>query len=670
MESATTLGVNGTIVFTTIGRIDYGFDIFSVPLHPISTSTATEHRLTDGTTVNFNGQFVDDNNSLVFISERTGYPRVYLTGPGSNNPPEQLPSAPGSLFHDRPILHGNRLFFVSAHQPSESLYKSWSAVYSVSIDNHNQTNDDQINRLTPYGAVDYSPAISISGEFVAVASYGSKPWGGEFHELHTQIVVFPVTDPNKRTVLAERGGWPTWSGDSAIYFHRQSEDGWWSIYRVAFPATESPLRVTPPGVHAFTPAAMHDGKKIAVATRRKDKAYRHIEIFDTESGEFEPVTELLNPELHHYNPFVSPGSKFLGYHRFRGGSNSGEQKGDKIIPNLEPIVSPIKSLKMVRLNGSFPSFSPDGNFLAFNPDFETGGGVKIMKSDGSKRWTLIKGRVAFYTSWAPCLSDRKKHVIFTSLGSIFQPARVTVQVARITFDASSLDPRCENIENAEIKIMTNEETGNNGFPACSPDGKLVVFRSGRSGHKNLYVMDAVDGEVDGGNSARQITEGAWVDTMPSWSPDGQVIAFSSNRHDPSNPVTFGIYLIRPDGSDLRRVHVEGSSDSDMERINHVCFSPNGEWLLFTTNMGGVTAEAVSFPNQFQPYGDLFIVKVDGSGLRRLTCDGYENGTPVWHSNGELDIEIGNLSLNGNVEVDGDELKGLQPKYLGLRCHRL
>lgn len=663
MESPSPSG-SGTIVFSTVGRPFYGFDVFSLNLSFLNT----EYRLTDGTSVNFNAQFVDDDSQiLLFISERTGSPCIYLTRPGSSGPPEQLPSAPGSLFHDRPILRDGRVFFVSAHQPPADslLYKSWSAVYSAPFA-RDVKDVDIITRLTPKGIVDYSPSLSQSGHLLAVASYGSKPWAGEFHHLHTQIVVFPLSDPAKRTVVANQGGWPTWCGDSTIYFHLQADDGWWSIYRVDFDLQgnessefESPRRVTPPGLHAFTPAAMHDMKRIAVATRRKDRPFRHIEIFNIESGMFEPVTELLNPKIHHYNPFVSPGSKFLGYHRFRGESAPGE----KLIPNLEPIVSPIKSLKMLRINGSFPSFSPDGDLIAYNHDFEANGGLTIVKSDGSKRWKLIKGRVAFYNSWSPA----DKNVIFTSLGSIFQPANATVQIARVTFDVSSLNPRRPDVENVEVKILTKEETGNNGFPACSPDGKLVVFRSGRSGHKNLYIMDAVKGEFEGG-SIRQLTEGECIDTMPSWSPDGKMIAFSSNRHDPSNQVTFGIYIIKPDGSGLRRVHVEGSSDvdMDMERINHVCFSPNGEWLLFTSNMGGVTAEPISLPNQFQPYGDLFVVRVDGTGLRRLTWNGYENGTPAWHSAME-DADIGRFSLNEEEAVYCDKLKGQFQEPLWITC---
>lgn len=649
----------GTVVFSTVGRCFYGFDIFSVPL-TTTTIAAEEHRLTDGKSINFNGSFTHDNQTLVFISERTGAPRIYLARPRSNSPgPTQLPSAPGSLFHDRPILRDGKLFFVSAHEPSDSLYKSWSAVYAAEIGGGD---DDVITRLTPDGVVDYSPAISRSGELMAVASYGSELWGGEIHELDAEIVVFPVSNPTERIVLATRGGWPTWAGDSTVFIHHESEDGWWSIYRVEYPPTDSPRRVTPPGLHAFTPAAFHDSKRIAVATRRKESDFRHIEIFDIDSGKFQPITKLLNPEIHHYNPFVSPRSDFLGYHRFRGESAS----GDSIIPNLEPVLSPIKSLNMLRLNGSFPEFSPDGDLIAYNPDFDSNSGVTIVKSDGSNRWKLIKDRIAFYNSWNPA----DKNVIFTSVGGIFQPANSTVQIARITFDASKLDPHRADIPNVDVKILTKESTGNNGFPACSPDGKSVVFRSGRSGHKNLYIMDAVIGEFDGGY-IRQLTNGACIDTMPSWSPDGELIVFSSNRHDPSNPVTFGIYIIRADGSGLRRVHVEGSSDVDMERINHVCFSPNGEWLLFTANMGGVTAEPVSLPNQFQPYGELFVVRLDGSGVRRLTLNGYENGTPAWHSRvdyNDLDDQIRRLSLNGDVEgVHGDELKGQFQEPLWITC---
>ncbi|KAK0581902.1 hypothetical protein LWI29_019375 [Acer saccharum] len=154
--------------------------------------------------------------------------------------------------------------------------------------------------------------------------------------------------------------------------------------------------------------------------------------------------------------------------------------------------------------------------------------------------------------------------------------------------------------------------------------------------------------------------------MPCWSPKGDLIAFSSNRHNPDDVSVFSIYVIKPDGSDLRRIHVAGSEGSndivDRERINHVCFSEDGEWLLFSSNIGGVMAEPVSWPNQFQPYGDLFVVRLDGSGLRKLTCNGYENGTPAWHPGCELDL--GTLRLGSET---GDKLKGQFDEPLWISC---
>ncbi|KAK6937220.1 WD40-like beta propeller [Dillenia turbinata] len=639
----------GTILFSTVGRSNYGFDVFSFDLHSHS-----ENRLTDGVSINFNGHFIDENQSLLYISERTGSSQIFLNRPGIPKP-QQLPSAPGSLFHDRPLIKNHKLYFASSHENPGKPFTSWSAVYSVGLD------DAKVVRLTPYGAVDYSPAISSTGKFIAVASYGFRPWAGEFHELETGIVVFRETDPSNRVKVCSRGGWPTWCGDSTIYFHRQADDGWWSIYRIDLPenfdvssggVSEAPVRVIPSGVHAFTPAAMQDGKRIAVATRRHENNYRHIEIFDVESKTFSMVTEKLNPTLHHYNPFVSPESGFVGYHRYRGKSAEGEL----ISRQLVPVASPIDDLKMVRVTGNFPAVSPNGDLVAYNRDFDSQPGVGIVKSDGSKKWTLLKKGVAFYNSWNP----KEKNVIFTSIGPIFESVRATVQIARISFNITDLRNDRDEIE-ADVKILTKEETGNNAFAACSPDGKFLVFRSGRSGHKNLYIMDAVNGEFDGG-SIRQLTDGPWIDTMPSWSTDGELIAFSSNRHDPNNENVFGIYLVRPDGRDLRRVRVAGWEEH-RERLNHVCFSPDGEWLVFTANLGGVTAEPVSLPNQFQPYGDLYAVRLDGSGLQRLTWNAYEIGTPTWHWLDEVDL--GRLCLND--EVVGDKIDGQFDEPLWIKC---
>jgi len=79
---------------------------------------------------------------------------------------------------------------------------------------------------------------------------------------------------------------------------------WNIVYVVSFLGASEPERITPPGVHALNTAALQRGDWIAVATRQSNCEYRHVEIFRLESNEFMKLTELVNPNTHHYNPFV------------------------------------------------------------------------------------------------------------------------------------------------------------------------------------------------------------------------------------------------------------------------------------------------------------------------------------------------------------------------------
>ncbi|CAI0544267.1 unnamed protein product, partial [Linum tenue] len=72
--------------------------------------------------------------------------------------------------------------------------------------------------LNPIRIADFSPAVSPSGFLTAVASYGQNGWNGKMEELSTDIYVFLTR-------------WPSWVDDSVIV-----------------------TRITPPGIHAFTPA--------------------------------------------------------------------------------------------------------------------------------------------------------------------------------------------------------------------------------------------------------------------------------------------------------------------------------------------------------------------------------------------------------------------------------
>jgi Tol biopolymer transport system component len=203
-------------------------------------------------------------------------------------------------------------------------------------------------------------------------------------------------------------------------------------------------------------------------------------------------------------------------------------------------------------------------------------------------------RTIFSLSWAHT-GDR----IAFSHGTAFQGPEGAVNIETIAPDGTQ-------------RHALTSESGNNGFPSFSPDGDQLVFRSGRDGSKNLYIMNR------DGTGVRRLTEGKWTDTMADWSPAGDRIAFASDRGS-----NFEIWLIRPDGTGLRKLVGGGG------RHNHPHFSPDGEWIVFTSQRAGLSAEEISLPRQPQPYGELFAIKLDGSGLVRLTHNGYEEGTPAW-----------------------------------------
>ncbi|KAB1199492.1 Protein TolB [Morella rubra] len=632
---------SSSIIFATLGRLDYAFDVFALPaLDP--PSVTDEIRITDGQSVNFNGHFPPSSAllsplltqsgiqtrvrtetpslQLIYVTERNGTSNIYydaVYGDGLRSPRLRstlevservqirlLGSVPGKQrisMKDKPSLTGEgMLVYVSTHEDTGEPRTSWAAVYSTDL------TIGLTKRLTPYGVADFSPAVSPSGVWTAVASYGEKGWDGEVEELNTDIYVLLTRDGTQRVKAVEHGGWPCWVDESTLYFHRRGDDKWWSIYRAKLPVegpitTESVVveRVTPPGLHAFTPATSPGNKNfIAVATRRANSKFRHIELFDVVKNEFKELTRLVSPQTHHFNPFISPDSTQIGYHRCRGKGTG--RKSTQLL--LENILSPMPELSLFRIDGSFPSFSPTGDQIAY-VDFP---GVYVVNWDGSNR-RQIYPETSFSTAWDPV----RKGIVYTSTGPTFAPESAEVDI--ISIDINEVD-------GASFKKLTTDGK-NNAFPSLSPDGKWIVFRSGRSGHKNLYIMDAVEGDR---GALHRLTEGPWSDTMCSWSPDGDWIAFASDRENPGSG-SFELYLIHPNKTGLKKLFRSGSGG----RANHQTFSLDGKSIMFTSDYGAVSAEPISNPHHYQPYGEIFTMKLDGSDLRRLTQNSFEDGTPAW-----------------------------------------
>ena len=82
-----------------------------------------------------------------------------------------------------------------------------------------------------------------------------------------------------------------------------------------------------------------------------------------------------------------------------------------------------------------------------------------------------------------------------------------------------------------------------------------------------------------------------------------------------------VYVAEDNGKGARAIGVG--------RNSHV--SPDGEWIAFTSAHEGYKDEALLHPHNPQSYGDIYIMRADGSDIRMLTDDPYEEGTPSWFS---------------------------------------
>jgi TolB protein len=162
-------------------------------------------------------------------------------------------------------------------------------------------------------------------------------------------------------------------------------------------------------------------------------------------------------------------------------------------------------------------------------------------------------------------------------------------------------------------------------PAWSPDGGRIAFsRSGHGGFTSVWLMN-----VDG-SDLRQLTHGVKVDTNPSWSPDGTTIAFSRDRLLGGLP---SIWLMDADGTNQHELRTASAA---CEQSTEPDWSPEGHWIAFTRDCN--TLGPADDPMAERYWSDVFVVRPDGTDLRRLTNAALPragtNGSPAWSSDGK------------------------------------
>ena len=85
---------------------------------------------------------------------------------------------------------------------------------------------------------------------------------------------------------------------------------------------------------------------------------------------------------------------------------------------------------------------------------------------------------------------------------------------------------------------------------------------------------------------------------------------------------YEVFTIRPDGKDVQRLTSTPGNDT------HMSWSADGERIVFSSSRMGFKDEA-TYTDAPQPYGELFVMRYDGSDVQQLTDNQWEDGTPAW-----------------------------------------
>lgn len=225
-------------------------------------------------------------------------------------------------------------------------------------------------------------------------------------------------------------------------------------------------------------------------------------------------------------------------------------------------------------------WSPDGSVIAY---FSEQGDreVKIISPNGLSPNPLT---INSFADEYPQFDPTGRFVLFHSNKPILGDEEVEFSIFRTERGAP----------NEETRIVRN---GRDNFsPSVSPDGTKLAYESTVGGLRQIFIYD-IDTQQE-----TQLTSfpNGWA-RHPVWSPDvdNPQIAFFWFREQGT---LSEIFVVNPDDGQTIEV-----TSNFAEPSFHPSWAPNGEYIIFHAHM-----------TQEENNRDLWMIKPDGSGLRRIT----------------------------------------------------
>jgi TolB protein len=582
-------------------------------------------RLTDHGNLDYNPTFSPDGRWVVFTSDRNGATNLYALDLEAGGEPIPLTTHPAMDDAAAISPDGSVIAFVSTRDGSPD-------IFVMPFSPGDPAAEAQATNLTrsPYG--DFNPAFSPDGTLIAFSSNRGlyRRWNPLRLVPGTEAIaaVYTMGVDGSRVRRVARGlgivGSPAWTEDGAsILYYRATDARRSAVYRKPLRGRRA-VRLSPEGMMALTPTAGPDGTVI----------FAGIDAGSMVSGPapLQPAGGRLyrvEADGSALTPIGEPGQTYLSP-RYHPASGRLVAYGDGPVPEAVRLANGTPStwpgsvrtvglsdrcVRLAAVRSYFPSMPDDGAQVFSIPWVHEASGVPpgpapIISTalDGTGLSERFPPQDDGFM-WSPVVT-RDGEWVFFAKGPRFGAVDADVGIWKVRTDGTGL------------VHLTADSDANDAFPDVSADGRRMVFRSGRDGAKEIYVMGA------NGEDLRRVTYTSADNTMPAISPDGEWVVYSTTRTGRGWKLWIQSLA---DPADEGRL-LEPGRASLAGRDMHPRFSPDGRWVVFTSNRAGLMDEfflSGLFP---QPYGELYAVPTDGSGPTvRLTHDKWEDGLPFWGS---------------------------------------
>jgi TolB protein len=548
----------------------------------------------------YNPVWAPDGKSLVFTSDRNGSADLYTVNPDGSGLTRLTTE---TSYDDQAAFSpdGSQLVFVSTRG------KGTANLWILDLATKN------VKELTSGPGGDFRPSWSPDGKWIAYSSgHGITPPFSEGRWERLQLIDIYIIHPDgsglkKLTTTGNFCGSPKWASDNQRIVTycmtaqqtmqaRQTNPDAGSITRLVSidintaASTDLPAG---PGVK-MNPSPLAAGETGYV---RKDGGADTAGIYYT-SGKRGPRGAIRTASW-------SPDGKRVVFWRRVTVQASPVRRMYSRNPDYE-----------LSLVGRSPTFSPSGkqfvtqSLPVSNPTLsaltvttpETGR-VDIVYQDKSRNvlaggWSPAGDKLIFSVGMFAAFFDGF-HLKFLQPGERVEGG---AQVAIVNADGTG------------FQELTSGEA-NSGFPSFSPDGKRLVYRTFSRKGNGLRIMNLETKETTALTNE--------YDNFPLWSPRGDPIMFarlSGGNYNAGG--SYDIYTIKPDGTGLKRLTNGKGNDA------HMSWSSDGQYIAFASSRMGFKDES-TYTDAPQPYGEIFVMRSDGTGVEQLTDDQWEEGTPGW-----------------------------------------